>query len=105
MDVSTETLRKSFREMPDNQLVKRWRDQSFTEDALPIAKAEIEARGLDVSTAAIDRVREEEREQDQAIRRRQVGYAKEIGLSFLVRSGLVGAGILILLGIVLSLFR
>ncbi len=78
MEVSDETLWKSFRNMSDEELTRRWQVQLFTDEAWPIAKAEIDARGLDVSADAFARVQAQDREDTQAIKRRQVATTKRM---------------------------
>lgn len=59
MEVSIETLRKTIGAISDEELLRRWGAQLFTEDALPVAEAELVKRGLDFSPANIERVASE----------------------------------------------
>lgn len=70
MEVDTETLKSSFRNMDDGALLRRWHGE-LTDEARPIAKAEIEARGLDVTEQAFAELKKQDIEDIQANRRRQ----------------------------------
>lgn len=56
MEVSVETLRTTIGALNDEELLKRWGAQLFSDDALPVAEAELTKRGLDFSPANIERV-------------------------------------------------
>ena len=88
MDISEDVLRKSFRAMSDEELLRRWEAQSFTDEARPIAKAEIDARHLDVSSESLRRVHAADLEDSMAIKRRQRTLLKGYGTKLLVLFGL-----------------
>lgn len=89
MEVSIETLRKTIGGLNDEDLLRRWGAQLFTEDALPVAEAELVKRGLDLSPANIDRVVS----QEQACLResRSIKYVKLL-TSVIVLAGCAGFG-------------
>ncbi|CEL40540.1 hypothetical protein XACJK4_2790006 [Xanthomonas citri pv. citri] len=80
MEISDETIRGSLRLIGDDDLLKRWAKGHFNEQALPIAQAELERRGLDVSEDAIARMETREEEDKKAIRRHQKLTAKRFAL-------------------------
>ncbi len=71
MEISDEVLRKTFQSMQDDELLRRWQAQLFTDEARLIAKAEMDARGLKATTEEFDRVRLQDQTDAQAIKRRQ----------------------------------
>lgn len=85
MDVSLETLRKAIGELPDDELLKRWELRLFTDEALKVAEAEIEKRGLDTSAANLEHIHLEEFASRQAFRSRNWRKARRI-LFFLLMS-------------------
>lgn len=44
---SQDVIATAIKNMDDTQLLQRWQDQMFSEDALPIACAELQRRGID----------------------------------------------------------
>lgn len=80
MGIDTETLKNSFRNMDDAALLRRWHGE-LTDEARPIAKAEIEARGLNVTEQAFAELKRQDIEDIQANNRRQ----KAVVLRFLFR--------------------
>lgn len=80
MDVDIETLKSSFRNMDDGTLLRRWHGE-LTDEARPIAKAEIEARGLNVTEEAFAELKRQDILDGKANRRRQ----KAVVLRFLFR--------------------
>ncbi|WP_146092819.1 hypothetical protein [Xanthomonas arboricola] len=91
MEISDETIRSSLRLIGDDDLLKRWSKGHFNEQALPIAQAELERRGLDVSEDAIARMKAREEEDKNAIRRRQKSAAKRFALRLFL--GVLGTAV------------
>ncbi|UKE57725.1 hypothetical protein [Xanthomonas translucens] len=91
MEISDETIKGSLRLIGDDDLLKRWSKGHFNEQALPIAQAELERRGLDVSENAVARMKIREEEDNIAIRRCQKSTAKRFVLRLF--SGILGTAI------------
>ncbi|MFA1825056.1 hypothetical protein ABFU56_08955 [Xanthomonas campestris pv. campestris] len=91
MEISDETIRGSLRLIGDDDLLKRWVKGHFSEQALSIAQAELERRGLDVSEDTIVRMETREEEDNNAIRRRQKSTAKRFALRLFF--GILGTAI------------
>ncbi|MEB1942655.1 hypothetical protein VDR83_12375 [Xanthomonas campestris pv. campestris] len=91
MEISDETIRGSLRLIGDDDLLKRWAKGHFNEQALPIAQAELERRGLDVSEEAVARMEIREEDENNAIRRRQKSTAKRFALQLFL--GVLGIAI------------
>lgn len=87
MSVSEETLRESFRTMDSDELLRRWVAQSFTETARPIARAEIEARGLETTNEAIDDLRSNDEAISIAVKRRRRNIYTSFAFAALSISG------------------
>jgi hypothetical protein len=77
MDISDETLQSSFSAMADDELLRRWHGE-LTDEARPIARAELEKRGLDFSAQAFDRLLAQDAQDNLAVRRRQRSTASRI---------------------------
>jgi hypothetical protein len=94
MEISDETIRGSLRLIGNDDLLKRCAKGHFNKQALPIAQAELERRGLDVSEDAIARMETREEEDNNAIHRRQKSTAKRFALRlFLGILGTASAGV------------
>lgn len=87
MDVSIETLKKTIGRASDEELLRRWGAQLFTEEALPIAEAELLKRGLDFSLVNISRVNDEQKK--EAREARSIRFVKLL-TSVLVAAGCAG---------------
>lgn len=88
VEISQETLEKSFSSMADDELLRRWKAQLFTDEARPVAEAEVQRRGLDVSDQAFQRLQEQDLEDRAANRRRQKRVVSRI--LFRVVMGILG---------------
>lgn len=89
MGVSEETLRESFRAMDSDELLRRWATSSFTEIARPIARAEIETRGLEASDKAIKQLKSKDEEVAIAVTRRRRDIYLRFAISAASMSGLI----------------
>jgi|SRR5690606_34620462 len=49
MTISLEELKQGIASLSDRELLSRWQSQLFTEEAVPVAEAEIQRRSLDLS--------------------------------------------------------
>ncbi len=103
MEISEETLRKSFRAMGDDELLRRWEAQLLTDEAKLIAKAEIDSRGLDASQETFTRLRAEDKEDVLAIKRRQRSTVK--GMLFRLFLGIMGVAGAAIAALVLGVGR
>lgn len=56
MSIPTETIRQSLASMLDEELIRRWNSQTFSDEARELARFEIERRGIDASLNAVDKL-------------------------------------------------
>jgi len=73
MEIDTATLRISFENMQDDQLLRRWHGP-LTDEARLVAQQEIERRGIEVSNQAYSRLLANDEDDKTANRRRQKKY-------------------------------
>jgi hypothetical protein len=66
--IGRDVLTASISRLPDDALLKRWAQQEFTDDALPIAAEEIRRRGLSTTQEVMVEVAMRETAQAKAIR-------------------------------------
>lgn len=88
MEISDDTIRSSLRLISDDDLLKRWSQGQFSDQASPIALAEIERRGMDVSTGAVQRMKQRETLDDKAVRRRQKAVVSRVAWRLIL--GVIG---------------
>lgn len=50
---SSDVIAATLKNLDDAQLLQRWNDQMFSEEALPIARAELERRGIEAPAAEV----------------------------------------------------
>ena len=88
VEISDDTIRSSLRLISDDDLLKRWSQGQFSDQASPIALAEIERRGMDVSTGAVQRMKQRETLDDKAVRRRQKAVVSRVAWRLIL--GVIG---------------
>ena len=85
--VSVEELKAGISGLSDEELLKRWGARLFTEEALPIAEAELVRRNLDYSAEGISA--SNSRRESELSEARSILYVRALG-SFIVAGACAG---------------
>lgn len=99
MEIDVEALKRTFSGMDDDELLRRWHGE-LTDEARAVARAEVDARGLDGSQASLERLKQHDVEVKRANVQRQKKMAGRMlfRLAMMIIGTIAGVIALLVLG-------